>query len=766
MKRKELPDRTVASLSPAPPETYLPGANGSSRFFPGTDEVEIDAFGQLRATWDALVKHQLLILATAFLLCVLVAIYSFKMKPVYQSTVRADIEPQIPLLQSLNDLFRPTESDASSLGTQLSILQSDALIWQTIQETGLAKQAPSPKTPQSQGQVVGTPPSMKNAIIADFRQRLHVEQAKDTRIVSVSFESTDPREAALVANTLIKNYIENNFRAKYDATRQATGWMEERLDELKVKVEKSQEAMVSYERQNNIVNLGEKQTVTEQRFEDMSKDLSQAQSDRLSKESLYRLVAKDEAEVSVTQAGQGSQGNSLLGTLEAKEADLREQYAEALAQYGPAYPKALRLQQQIKDEESLISRERGRIVENIHNEYVAALQRERALAAAVEQQKAEVDRVNQLLIEHNILKREFDSNQQLYDNLLQRLKDATVSAGLQATNIHIVDEAPIPTYPVRPNKLRNIEFALAAGLALGIALALTKEALDNSIQNALEMEKLTGLPALAIVPLSHSARMHRSKLLDGIGVHTPATYMVELAVIKKPEAAISEAFRALRTAVLLSTAEHPPQIVLITSAQPSEGKTATSLNLAAALAQKGSRVLLIDADMRRPRLSSALNIPNRQGLSDMLSGSSEFDPGLVLKVEALDSLFLLPSGPRAPNPAELLCSRKLEQLLEWLRRGFDHIIVDSPPVLPVTDSTILSTLVDGVIMVVACESTSRAALNRACRVVEHSGGRILGTVFNKVDDRRDGYYGHRYYHGYYSYHNKGYYDDKDGQPAA
>jgi len=242
--------------------------------------------------------------------------------------------------------------------------------------------------------------------------------------------------------------------------------------------------------------------------------------------------------------------------------------------------------------------------------------------------------------------------------------------------------------------------------------------------------------------------------------------MVELAVIKKPEAAISEAFRALRTAVLLSTAEHPPQIVLITSAQPSEGKTATSLNLAAALAQKGSRVLLIDADMRRPRLSSALNIPNRQGLSDMLSGSSEFDPGLVLKVEGLDSLFLLPSGPRAPNPAELLCSRKLEQLLEWLRRGFDHIIVDSPPVLPVTDSTILSTLVDGVIMVVACESTSRAALNRACRVVEHSGGRILGTVFNKVDDRRDGYYGHRYYHGYYSYHNKGYYDDKDGQPAA
>jgi capsular exopolysaccharide synthesis family protein len=241
---------------------------------------------------------------------------------------------------------------------------------------------------------------------------------------------------------------------------------------------------------------------------------------------------------------------------------------------------------------------------------------------------------------------------------------------------------------------------------------------------------------------------------------------VELSVIKKPEAAISEAFRALRTAVLLSTADHPPQTLLVTSSQPSEGKTATSLNLAAALAQKGSRVLLIDADMRRPRLSSALNLPSRQGLSDLLSGTAEFDASLIQKVEGVDTLYLLSSGPRAPNPAELLCSRRMEELLAWLRRGFDHIIVDSPPVLPVTDSTILSTLVDGVIMVVACESTSRAALSRACRIVEHSGGRILGTVFNKVDDRRDGYYGYRYYHGYYTYHNKGYYEDKDGQPAA
>jgi polysaccharide biosynthesis transport protein len=750
---------TTVNASPLAPQSW--GQELRVRSLADPDHAQVDAFGQLRAVWDLLIKHQWLILATTIVLTVLVAIYSFKVKPVYQATGRIDVEAEMPLLQSLNELFRTGEADDSFLATQVSVLQSDNLAWETIQQLGLNKTDNSPAS-QDQGQTVGIPPAKKNAIIAGFKGGLKVERAKDTRMVTVSYESTDPRQAALVVNTLIKNYIETNFRTKYDATRQATGWMEQRLDELKLKVEKSQQAMVAYERQNNIVNLGEKQTVTEARFEDMSKDLSQVQSDRLSKEALYKLVAHDDAEVGFMQ------GNTLLASLEAKEVELKEQYSEAVAQYGPAYPKALRLQDQLKDEEGLISRERKRIVENIHNEFLAAAQRERFLAAAVAEQKKEVERVNQLLIEHNLLKREFDSNQQLYDSLLQRLKDANVSAGLRATNIHIIDEAPPPSYPVRPNKARNIEFALAAGLALGIALAFTKEALDNSIKNAQEMEKLTGLPTLAIIPMGRAAVGTRPGLMSGNGVNGNAGYAVELSVLKRPGAAISEAFRALRTSVLLSTAERPPQVVLVTSSQPSEGKTSSSLNLAATLAQKGSRVLLLDADMRRPGTAKALDVPNIKGLSGILTGAHDFDESLLQKIEGLESLFLLPTGPRPPNPAELLCSVKMEKLLLQLRREFDHIIIDSPPILPITDATILSTLVDGVIMVVECESTSRAALSRACHVMEHAGGKILGTVFNKVDVRRDGYYGYRYYHGYYTYQYKAYYDkdDDNGQPAA
>jgi len=747
--RQELSRLSPGALSPLPSRT-------DPRSFSVLDaDASVDAFGQLRATWDILVKHQWLILSTATVLTVLVAVYSFRIKPVYQATGRLDIEAELPLLQSLNELFRTGEADDSFLATEVSILQSDNLNWQTIQELGLGATEKSAAT---------ITPAAKNALIASFRSRLKVERTKDTHMVLVSYESTDPHETALVVNTLIKNFVENNFQTKYNATRQATGWMEGQLDELKVKVEKAQQAMVDYERANNIANLGEKQTVAESRFEDLSKEFNQAQSDRLTKESLYKMVAANDAQVGFLAAG-----NGLLASLEAKEVDLKEQYSEALAQYGPTYPKALRLQDQMKDVDALIVRERKRMVENIRNEYLAAEQRQQFLAAALASQKGEVDKGSQFLIEYNLLKRELDSNQTLYDGLLQRLKDATVTAGLRATNIHTIDEAAIPSYPVRPNKLRNIEFALAAGLALGIALAFTQEALDNSIKNAQEMEKLTGLPTLAIIPMGTSSLVMGSGLLssdNGNGNGNSSRINVELSVLRKPGAAISEAYRALRTSVLLSTAEQPPRVVLVTSSQPGEGKTSTSLNLAATLAQKGSRVLLVDADMRRPGLSKALNMPVGRGLSGILTGAYEYDETLLKRAPGLDTLYLLSSGPRAPNPAELLCSIKMEKLVQILRQKFDHIIIDSPPILPITDATIISTLVDGVIMVVESDKTSRAALNRACRVMEHSGGRILGTVFNKVDTRRDGYYGYRYYHGYYTRSASYYHEDHGDDGTA
>lgn len=712
---------------------------------------EIDAFGQLRAVWDLLVKHQWLILTVTVVLTALVAFYSFKLPLVYQAMSRVDVESETPLLQTLNDLFKTGDADDAFLATQVSILQSDELAWDTVQKLGLGGAG------KSGGNVVGVPLTMQTAAIRGFQSHLRVERAKDTHMILVEYESYDPKQAADAVNVLVANYIEYNFRTKYDASRQATGWMEQRLDELKVKVEKSEQAMVDYERQNNIVGAGEKQTVAEARLDDLNKNFNNAQAERLSKESIYKMVAENEAQVGFIQS------SSLLNGLEAKEVDLKEQYSEVSSHFGPTYPKALALQDQMKDLESLIVKERKRAVENIRSQYQAAVQREKTLADAVAQQNREVEKVNQLLIEHNLLKREFESNQQLYDSLLAHLKDANVSAGLRATNIHVIDRAVPPTAPIRPDKIRNIMFALAAGLGLGVALALTSEAMDNSIKSAQEIEKLTDLPTLAIVPLAQlsaararqaPAGRKRIPLMDH-----DSRFSAALAVLRRPGAPISEAYRALRTSILLSTAHRAPQVLLVTSSQPGEGKTVTALNLAVTMAQKGGRVLLIDADMRRPGLAKPLKLSVAKGLSGILTGAYEYSPQLLSTIDPVAGLTLLPSGPTPPNPAELLSSMRMETLVKQLRQDFDHIILDSPPVLPITDATVLSTLVDAAVMVVECDKTTRAALSRACGVIEQAGGNIIGTVLNKVDARRDGYYGYRYYHGYYSYNYKSYYTD-------
>jgi len=365
---------------------------------------EIDTFGQFRAVWDLIIKHQWLILSVTVVLTALVAFYSFKLPLVYQATSRLDVESEMPLLQTLNDLFKTGDADDAFLSTQVSILQSDELAWETIQRLKLGG------TRSSGDDVVGTPLSAQIGAVRAFQGHLHVDRARDTRMILVSYESTDPKQAADIVNTLVANFIEHNFRTKYDASRQATGWMEDRLDELKLKVEKSEQAMMEYERQNNIVSVSDKETAASARLDDLNKSLSAAESERLAKESTYKMVAENEAQVGYLQT------NGLLSQLEAREVSMKEEYSQVSAQYGPTYPKALAIQDQMKDLDTLIARERKRAVENVRSQYLAAVQREKAISDAVAKQNAEVGKVNQLLIEHNMLKREFESNQQLYDS--------------------------------------------------------------------------------------------------------------------------------------------------------------------------------------------------------------------------------------------------------------------------------------------------------------------------------------------------------------
>ncbi|HSY13292.1 MAG TPA: polysaccharide biosynthesis tyrosine autokinase [Verrucomicrobiae bacterium] len=744
-EQRELSSR-LAMPVPVPPRA-LPAMEGS--FANGQEYVSLSTY------WHTLMKRRWTIATVALVITTLVAVVSFKMQPVYKATARVQVESETPMVQSIEEVFQKTSADDTYLQTQIQVLESETLAWRTIEELRLREHLISPsklsKIPEEKQKV---------RLIEAFKRRLSVELTPKTRMLAVSFEDPDPQLAARVATTLVNNYIDYNFRQKYDATRQASAWMEQQLDELKAKVESSQQALVEYEREHQLVNTGEKETVQEQILSELSKDQTAAESDRLQKESLYHEVEINRAQLATLVH------NDLLQKLEEKLADLRDQYTETVAQYGPKFPKAIRLDEEIQDLRGQILAEQERVLARIRKDYTAAVTRERLASGAVAQQKEAVGAQNQLLVQHNILAREFESNQQLYQSLLERLKNATVSAGLQSTNIHMVDAALPPSEPVRPRKSLNIALGLLAGIVLGTMTAFAQEGMDHSVKSAEEVEQLLMTPALAVVPLHRGSESANRKMmgakfqrsLKDPSEKLPRETNVALAIIANPQSTLAEAYRTLRTSVLLSLAPNPPKSILITSSQAGEGKTATALNLAQTLAQRKGKVVIVDCDLRKGGIARILRIDNEKGVSTVLTGADKLTDALQQFEES--NLWILPSGPVPPNPAELVGSDRMADICTELSKNFEHIVIDSPPVLAVTDATIMAGLVDGVVLIAESGRTHRAGLMRTRAILENAGARILGVVLNKMDLRRDGYgygYGNYYYaqYGKYPYGRSG-----------
>ena len=673
----------------------------------------------LATYWYVLLKRRWTILAAVVVLTATAAAISFLMTPIYEATARLEIEPETPLLQSQSssDTYQKVDADDVFLQTQTQVLKSERLGWQTIEQLNLASHLlpPDKVAPRETDK-------RKVQLIGVLNSRLKVEQVPKTRMLSVSFQGPDPQLAAKVATALVNGYLEYNFREKDEAIRRS-GWMEEQVEALKANVEKSQQALVSYEQQNQIVYSGDKQNVLEQMLADKSRDLASAESERIQKESLYRQVLANRPQLASLVR------DELLDRLEEKAAELKQQYTQTVAQYGPNFPNAKRLQLQINESQDQIQHEQERIINRMSRDYDAAYNRERLAAAGVARQKEDLGKMNQLLVQDNILRHEFETNQQLYDSLLQRLKDATVSAALRWTNIHLVDSALPPNTPVRPNKLLNIMAAFWAGLIVGVIGAFAQEALDSSIKTPEEAEALILTPALGVIPFERRSWLKARNLAKDGG-----SGQLALSVTKQPNSAISEAFRALGTAV--SVPSRPIKTLLITSAQNGEGKTTTALNLAQALAQRKVKVLLMDCDLRKGEVAKTIGFKDHKGLTAVLSGEMDV-PHALLALEP--NLWALLAGAVPANPVAMLASQQMAILLERVAAHFELVIIDSPPVLAVTDAAILSSLVDGVLLVAASGTTPRGGLVRTRKILEASGARILGMAVNKLDPRRPNY---------------------------
>ncbi len=698
-------------------------------------------------------KHQWLILTFLLTVVTVVTIASFKMKPVYEAAARVEVDKEAQSMQPFPDSngFAEYEDSEAYIETQTKILQSETLALMTIKSLDLARYPEFGGGPNSIAWQHASPSPSRPAILGAFLGRLVVKRVPNSRLIEVQFEAQDPQLAAQIVNAHLQNYVEQNFRSKYDATTQASNWLSAELEELRIKVEKSEDARIAYQRENQIWQIDEKEDITSQKLGDLSKAVTEAQTDVAQKEALYRMAISGNVD-----ALPAARNNDVVATLLKRQSELDEQYAEALDQYGPNFPKVLRLAAQQKEVEQNLAKARKTMVESVEEEFSTARSRVELLQEALDKQKAEANDLAEKLVQYHILQHDAESNKQLYDGLLQKLKEAGITAGLRSSNIRVVDPALAPASPSRPQKARNILLAFLVGLVGGVGLALFREYLDNTVKSPDDIESLTGLPSLAVVPAlpgSRTSQSRFSRLAREAAPQAASGPRVELLSYIQPKSQISEAFRALRTSLLLSQADHPPQVILVTSALPREGKTTAAVNLAVTFAQLGDRTLLMDSDLRKPGIRRALNltIGKEMGLSSYLAGVSTLDE-VIIPHPTINNLAALTTGPVPPSPADLLSSHRMREAIVDLRHRFKFIVIDSPPVMAATDAVILSALTDGVLLVVRSGETPKEAFTRTRDLLAAVKCRLLGVVLNAVDSSApDYYYSYRYYPYAYGY---------------
>ena len=704
--------------------------------------------------WQVVLKRRWTVLVCLLVVFTTVAIGTLKKRPVYEGKVLIEINPEEPQVLNFREVSQqaPTVDVDSYRETQYKVLRSRTLAEKVVNDLhlyqspefyrnrglfGLYESDPE-KIPSSDPGPPDTSTDAYRNSVTHFLASVDVNPVRRSNLVEVTFDSYNRNVAALATNRLADDYVEQNLEVKWDAAEKASQWLQGKNAEIKAKLEKAEDELQAYAQANSIVYITEKQNMATARLEELLEAYTKAQSERFEKESLYSLV-----EAGKIQDLPGVLSNRLVQDLEIRLADAKREYALVTTWVKPDYPKAQQVEKQIDALQAELDKQKKAVVDNIVDEYRSATAKEQYFAQAVEDQKREVNEIAARSIQYNILKREVDSNRQLYEGLLQRMKEAQASAGLRASNIRVVDAAETPKYPAKPKVLLDLILGVMLGLGLGVGMAFFQEYLDKTLKTSDEVERLLRLPSLGVLPRFSS---NGAGELGEQGVEPGPGTAIAPAI--QTHAEVLEAFRSLRTSILLS-ASPVPRVVLITSALPGEGKTTTAVNLGAALASLGSKVVIVDCDMRRPSCHRSVGVKNSPGFVQCLTGHVELAEA-VLPAPGVPNLSVIPCGPIPPNPAEVLSSSLAAELLRKLRADFDYVLVDSPPLLSVADGRILATMVDGAVLVARAFETPYDLVRRARALLYNGGARILGVALNDVDLRREGY-GHNGTYGYAHY---------------
>jgi succinoglycan biosynthesis transport protein ExoP len=715
--------------------------------------------GLLPEYWQILRRRKGTLILIVFLGLLVALLFTIPQTPIYQA--RGSIE-----IQNLNENFLNTrnvsptadggtsDTPGSDLQTQAKILQSESLIDRVVAKLGLGKKL-FPE--QGSGRLsawrnaLGLPEGKqvptREKILAVVSDNLKISTGANTRLVEIRYDSADPQLAADFVNTLTTEFIQQNLESHYKSTQQTGEWLTHQMEDVRIKLEKSEDELQSYANASGLLFTSEKDNVAEDKLHQLQEELSKAQADRVASQSRYELVSKSAPE-SLPEV----LDDATLKEYQVKLTDLRRQLAEISSTLTPAHPAVKKVQAQVTTLELALDKERTNVVQRIRNEFESAQRREHLLAANYASQAGLMSEQAAKVTHYNILKREVDTNRQLYDSMLQNVQEAGMSSALGSSNIRVVDSAVAPAGPYKPSFILNSALGLLAGAFFGMAFIVIQERSDRTIQGPGDTALYLDVPELGAIPSAKAALGRlpayyqngvNGKALEAKKSENGKRWHVELITSNRQPSLLADAFRATLTSILYSGENgNRPRIIVITSTSSGDGKTTVACNLALALAEIGpsvlmQSVLLIDGDLRRPRLHEIFGVPNRWGLADLLEGKTPPNgcEGMVLKT-CYRNLNLLPSGSPTVNVGALLHSPRAVSFMKRMRGEFHTVIIDAPPMLNMPDARVLGRLADGVVLVVRSAQTMRDAAVAANERLTEDGTRVLGTILNQWDPRK------------------------------
>jgi polysaccharide biosynthesis transport protein len=719
----------------------------------------------LRDLLRVVLKYKWMLLALTLVCGLIAAVQSLRSTPQYSATALVQIDRAAQRVVAFNqdvDTQQDVWDDGSQLQTQIQLLSSRALAERVIDEMGLNRRRAAADTlpgmalgsdtgPLGDNEASAAPANFLDRILSNYRQlntpavsdeqaldrnsavgafrgSVSIEPVRNSRLVNIVVTNSSPELAARIANTMARTFMAMNLERKLESSTYARGFLEDQIKVTKAKLEESERVINDYAKRNQILTLDDRSEVESQNYAGLSASLARAEEERIKAESVYNEVQRNPE--SAPQALE----NRAVQAFKEQRARLEAEYTLNQSILKPEFPKMVQLRSQIDDLNARIKSELNVVVASAKGQFESARQQEALLRERLGQSRAAVQVVQDRSVDLNLLKRELETNRQVYDSLLQRLKEVAVTGGLTTNNISIVDEAKAPLFPFSPQPSRHAAIGMALGLLLGLGLAFLRENLDDSIKHPDELEKLYGLPLLGLIP------MVKRKGKTG---------QVAALVHEDPRSAFAEAYRSMRTALQFSTNEGAPKHLMVTSCGKSEGKTTTSIALAINFAQLGRKVLLIDADMRNPSVHKTMMLPNETGLANFLAG--EPGAGTLIQHSNIDNLSVLTAGPTPPDPVELLMGPKLMLLLEKARElGYEQVVIDSPPLLGIADAIVLGNQIPHVVFAIKAGATRRSAIKDAMRRMRHGGIVPMGVVFTHVNDKHGADYGYGTYYGYHA----------------